>query len=84
MPLNNQNKSKKQLSKMLYFSLLFHYSLFCFSSLMDLEMARDDLLMELHRQPQQSPTDKNVSLYFAPLSAFSLFRFSTLFQPDFG
>ena len=28
-------------------------------------MARDDLLMELHRQPQQSPTDKNVCLNFS-------------------
>ena len=30
-------------------------------SLTDLEMSRDDLLQELHRQPNQSPTDKNVS-----------------------
>lgn len=40
--------------------------------LMDLEMARDDLLMELHRQPQQSPTDKNtLKHYFADVEKLS-------------
>ncbi len=36
----------------------------CFSvfRLTELQMARDDLLFELHKQTQQSPTDKNVSL----------------------
>ncbi len=28
---------------------------------MELELARDDLLFELHKQTTQSPTDKNVS-----------------------
>lgn len=31
-------------------------------SLTDLETARDDLMFELHKQPQKSPTDNNVSL----------------------
>jgi hypothetical protein len=30
-------------------------------SLTDLESARDDLMFELHKQPQQSPTDNAVS-----------------------
>ena len=30
-------------------------------SLTDLETARDDLMFELHKQPQQSPTDNAVS-----------------------
>ena len=33
-------------------------------SLTELEVARDDLLLELHKQPKQSPTDNNVSLLF--------------------
>uniref|UniRef100_A0A0L8HXA5 Exocyst complex component 3 n=1 Tax=Octopus bimaculoides TaxID=37653 RepID=A0A0L8HXA5_OCTBM len=40
--------------------------------LMDLEMSRDDLLLELHRQPQQSPTDKNtLKHYFAEVEKLS-------------
>lgn len=34
---------------------------FLVASLSDLEVSRDDLLLALHRQPNQSPTDKNVS-----------------------
>ena len=34
---------------------------YIYCRLMELEMARDDLLFELHKQPTQSPTDRNVS-----------------------
>ena len=36
-------------------------------SLTDLESARDELMFELHKQPQQSPTDNAVS-YITNLS----------------
>lgn len=40
--------------------------------LTDLEMSRDDLLQELHRQPNQSPTDKNMlSRYFSEVQELS-------------
>ncbi|CAL1537794.1 unnamed protein product [Lymnaea stagnalis] len=40
--------------------------------LTDLEMARDDLLLALHRQPNQSPTDKNtLTHYFAEVETLS-------------
>ncbi|KAK7487302.1 hypothetical protein BaRGS_00021391 [Batillaria attramentaria] len=40
--------------------------------LTDLEMSRDDLLQELHRQPNQSPTDKNMlNRYFSEVQELS-------------
>ncbi|XP_071106920.1 exocyst complex component 3-like [Haliotis cracherodii] len=40
--------------------------------LADLEMSRDDLLLELHRQPNQSPTDNNtLKRYFADVEKLS-------------
>ena len=36
--------------------------LFYLGSLTDLEQSRDDLMFELYKQPQQSPTDNNVSI----------------------
>lgn len=40
--------------------------------LTDLEMSRDDLLQELHRQPNQSPTDKNtLNRYFEEVETLS-------------
>ena len=40
-----------------YGNFYFHFSL------TELEVARDDLLLELHKQPKQSPTDNNVSSF---------------------
>ena len=39
---------------------LFYCFLVYFYSLTDLEQSRDDLLFELHKQQQKSPTDENV------------------------
>lgn len=40
--------------------------------LADLEMSRDDLLLELHRQPNQSPTDNNtLKQYFSEVQELS-------------
>ncbi|XP_069128732.1 exocyst complex component 3-like [Argopecten irradians] len=40
--------------------------------LTDLEMARDDLMFELHKQPQKSPTDNNtLTKYFKDVEKLS-------------
>ncbi|XP_041361118.1 exocyst complex component 3-like [Gigantopelta aegis] len=40
--------------------------------LTDLELSRDDLLLELHKQPNQSPTDRNtLNNYFAEVEKLS-------------